>query len=167
MVATSDRRIAQRVVALREYDNREHYVPAFNFKLSDLHAALALAQLAKLPKMVRLRREAARTYRTLLNGYSRALQLPTEGPGVKPVYFRFVVRGAVDAGTVIRALREKGIECGKPVFKPLHRYLKQTGFPGADLLQKSSLSLPLYPGLTKKEIAVVARQVVQQMRGRV
>jgi perosamine synthetase len=159
MVATSDRGVKERIIGLREYDKRESWTPSFNFKLSDLHASLALAQLKKLSEMVRLRRAIAQGYRTAFSGQG-GIQLPPMERGVEPVYYRFVVRLTRAIGPVIKALREKAIECGTPVYKPLHRYLKQPGFPNADALQKSSLSLPMHPGLSKKDVEFAARQVL-------
>ncbi|MBN1129588.1 MAG: DegT/DnrJ/EryC1/StrS family aminotransferase [Chitinispirillaceae bacterium] len=162
MVVTSDAAIRKAVVTLREYDKRDAYIPAFNFKLSDLHAALALAQLRKLPEMVRLRREAAARYRILLGGRAGEILPPQEARDEEPVYYRFVVTCAVETGPIVKKLRGRGIECGKPVYAPLHRYLKKPGYPNADRLQKTSLSLPMHPGLTAQEVAFVARQVLKQ-----
>jgi perosamine synthetase len=160
MVATSDRGVRERIIALREYDRRETWTPSFNFKLSDLHAALALVQLKKLPEMVRLRGAAAQGYRAAFSGHT-GIQLPPRERGVEPVYYRFVVRCAKETSPLIEILQKAGIGCGKPVFKPLHRYLKKSGFPNADRLQESSLSLPMHPGLSPKDVAFVARRVLK------
>jgi perosamine synthetase len=160
MVATSDRGVRDRIIALREYDKRETWAPSFNFKLSDLHAVLALAQLKKLPEMVRLRSAAAQGYRAAFSGHDGILQPPQER-GVEPVYYRFVVRCAKETGPLIETLQKTGIGCGKPVFKPLHRYVRKPGFPNADRLQESSLSLPMHPALSPKDVEFVARQVLK------
>ncbi|MBN2038026.1 MAG: DegT/DnrJ/EryC1/StrS family aminotransferase [Chitinispirillaceae bacterium] len=162
MVATSDRRLRDRIIGLREYDKRDRFVPAFNFKLSDVHAALAAVQLARLPEMLQRRRAIARAYMAYFCVQSGALQLP---PQEQAVYYRFVVRLPFETVPVIRRLRKDGIECGKPVYKPLHRILKKKGFPGTEQLQKTSLSLPIHPGLSKREVAFVARKVLQYSRG--
>jgi perosamine synthetase len=160
MVVTSDRGVRERIIALREYDKRETWAPSFNFKLSDLHAALALTQVKKLPEMVRLRRLAAQGHRKALSGHA-GIVLPQEDAGVEPVYYRFVVGCARETGPLIKALQKAGIGCGKPVFKPLHCYLKKSGFPNADRLQESSLSLPMYPGLSQKDVELVAQLVLK------
>jgi perosamine synthetase len=158
MVATSDHRLRDRIIALREYDKRGRFFPAFNFKLSDVHAALAAVQVTRLPEMLRRRRAVARVYMNYFNGHSGALQLP---PQEQAVYYRFVVRLPFETFPLIRKLRKDGIECGKPVYKPLHRFLKKTGFPNTELLQKTSLSLPIHPGLSQGEVAFVAKKVIQ------
>jgi perosamine synthetase len=166
MVATSDRGMRERVIALREYDKRETWAPSFNFKLSDLHAALALTQLKKLPEMIRLRSAAAQGYRTAFSGHA-GIMLPLEEAGVEPVYYRFVVRCTKETYPLIKTLQKSGIGCGKPVFKPLHCYLKKSGFPNANQLQESSLSLPMHPGLSPKDVKFVAGRVLKHFGGRV
>jgi perosamine synthetase len=156
MVATSDTRVRDRVIALREYDNRDTYSPAFNFKLSDVHAAIARVQLEKLPAMIRRRRLLAEVYRRELAGCGRFVQLPDAEPGVDPVYSRFVVTVAGNLDRVIQKLRRAGIECGRPVYKPLHRYLGLRGFPNTDSLQETALSLPIYPSMSSNDAAYVA-----------
>jgi perosamine synthetase len=158
MVATSEKKIRDRVIALREYDKRDTWTPSFNFKLSELHAALALAQLKKLPEMLRLRKAVADAYRAALAGRAGALCLPPED---QDVFYRFVVRVPRAIGKVIKAMREKGIECGSPVYKPLHRYLKQPGFPGAERIHNTAISLPFHPALSEKEIAFVVKELLK------
>ena len=58
-----------------------------------------------------------------------------------------------DAGRVIRALNNRGIEAKRPVFKPLHRYLglDKKRFPHTEAVFNSAISLPVYPTLKKSE----------------
>jgi dTDP-4-amino-4,6-dideoxygalactose transaminase len=161
MVASSDRKIIDTVIASREYDNRETYAPGFNFKLSDIHAGLARTQLGKLPAMIKKRRLLAGHYRNLLNGLCPSLGLPPADESVMPVYFRFVVRcrSASLRDTIIRKMDVAGVACRKPVFLPLHRYLGQSDFTGTDALYERALSLPIYPGMEKEDVEYIARQL--------
>jgi dTDP-4-amino-4,6-dideoxygalactose transaminase len=128
-----------------------------------LHAALALAQLKKLPEMLRLRKAVADAYRAAFAGRAGAPCLP---PGDQDVFYRFVVRIPRAIGKVIKAMREKGIECGSPVYKPLHRYLKQPGFPGAETIHTAVISLPLHPAISEKEVVYVAQCLLSLTGGK-
>ena len=50
------------------------------------------------------------------------------------------------------AMQKRGIICARPVFRPLHRYLKKDGFAGSDAMYDTAMSIPCYPALKKKEI---------------
>jgi perosamine synthetase len=156
LVATSDRRIAQRILDLREYDNRDDYVPRFNFKMSDIHAAIASVQVKKIAAIVRGRRAIARVYRAQLCEALADDQLPPQNPGLDSMYYRFVLRLRQSPLATVAAMRKKGIACGRPVFKPLHRYLGLSGFPGSEEIYKQALSIPIYPGLTSTQIRRIA-----------
>ncbi len=60
---------------------------------------------------------------------------------------------------LISTLEQQGIHCRKPVFRPLHRYLDQSGFPNSDEADRTALSIPLYPDLTDDEV----RQIQQSL----
>lgn len=154
MVATSDKKIAQKIIESKEYDNRNTYVPSFNFKLSDVHAAIARQQLEKLPIMIDKRRSAARQYCDAFSDLSPAIQLPMREKGTNSVYYRFVVRMASGPmrEAIIKKMDQAGIACRRPVFKPLHQYLNKSWFPGTEEIYQKALSVPVWPGLTHEQV---------------
>jgi dTDP-4-amino-4,6-dideoxygalactose transaminase len=155
MVATSDRRLAETVRTLHEYDKREVFSPSFNFKLSDLHAAVARAQVARLPKTIAARRALAKEYCSALAGVS-GVRLPSDDVKTSSVFYRFVVRVNRSPDAVAEAMARSGVECGRPVYKPLHRYLRLPGFPGATRMHRNALSLPIFPELAPEQVRAVA-----------
>jgi dTDP-4-amino-4,6-dideoxygalactose transaminase len=73
-----------------------------------------------------------------------------------------------DARPWIRGLKAKGVGCARPVHTPLHRYLKQDGYPITDKAWHESLSIPIYPSLTQKESADIIHSLIetsQEVRG--
>jgi perosamine synthetase len=152
MVATSDSALAARIERGREYDNRAAYDPGFNYKLSDVHAAIARCQISKLSAMIRARRRIADAYDQMLGDIAPPLHTSYNEGGVRPVHFRYVVRvkGGVDA--LVEGMAEKGIACRRPVYKPLHRYLRIGGLPGTEDVYRHALSLPIYPGLAAADV---------------
>jgi dTDP-4-amino-4,6-dideoxygalactose transaminase len=126
-----------------------------------IQAALGLAQLAKLETFIRRRRIIAGKYSRFLKEYG--LKLPCADPG--HIYFRYVVGLKSDSAVIIRRLQEKGIMSTRPVYKPLHRYLRQHGFINTDRVWRNSVSLPIYPGLTGAEAERVLTTFVKCLRG--
>ncbi len=149
MVVTRDRRAAAAVRDLVEYDNRDDYRVRYNYRMSGLAAAVGRAQLAKVPEFVKRRRRIA-------DYYYRALGLGRTPPG--HVFYRCVLRvGPV--GRFVRFMAARGIECKRPVYRPLHAYFPRASgeFPGAEELHRSWASIPIYPSLRPAEAARVAR----------
>ena len=137
----------------RQYDERDDLAPRLNAKMTDMQAALGRGQLARLDHFIARRRAIADRYRERLHG------LPCRTPppaGERHVYHRFVITvdGSVDA--LQAALAERGVTARRPVFRPAHRALGQTGFPEADRLWSQSLSIPCYPALADDEVDTVA-----------
>jgi perosamine synthetase len=147
LVAASDKALIRTIHDYIHYDKNELLAPGFNLKLSDIHAAIARVQVQRMPSMLRHRNSIAATYTRYLKGL-HLLQLPACEANVRPVFFRFVVRIASPA-RIIKAMEKHGIECARPVFKPLHRYLGLHGFSGTGSIHESALSLPVHPGVTR------------------
>jgi dTDP-4-amino-4,6-dideoxygalactose transaminase len=73
------------------------------------------------------------------------------------VFYRFVLRvGFVER--FVRFMASRGVECKRPVYRPLHRYLAKTSgeFSGAEELHQHWASVPLYPSLQRGEMERVA-----------
>jgi dTDP-4-amino-4,6-dideoxygalactose transaminase len=154
-VLTDRADLAARLEDLVGYDKRPDYRLRFNYRMSDLTAAVARAQAARLPAFLRARRRLAALYRRALRGLP--LRLP-DVPGHQ--YSRFVVGAPGVADRLLRHLNRRGIEAKRPVFRPLHRYLGRRGFPVTDRLHEESVSLPIYPSLG----AARQRRVVRAVR---
>jgi dTDP-4-amino-4,6-dideoxygalactose transaminase len=149
MVVARDRGTLGRIRDLVEYDNRDDYRVRYNYRMSGLAAAVGRAQLGKVPGFVKRRREFA-------DYYYRTLGLGE--PPAGHVFYRFVVK-AGPAGRFVRAMGTWGVECKRPVYRPLHTYFARQGgsYPGAEELHRSCVSVPLYPSLRPGEVERVAR----------
>lgn len=146
----------------REYDEREDLGERFNYKLTDLQAALGRSQLRRLEEFLVRRRRVAARYRARLGGLP--LDLPPEGPGGH-AYHRFVVVLDRPVDALIVHLARRGVVARRPVFRPLHRALGLTGYPVADRLWARALSLPCYPSLTESEVDRVAAALGEALSG--
>ncbi|MDF0672774.1 MAG: DegT/DnrJ/EryC1/StrS family aminotransferase [Nitrospira sp.] len=160
MVLSRDESLLERVRTLREYDEAPSLRPgATNVKMTDLQAAIGLAQLNRLAFFLERRNCIADEYRSRLDG--AGLVQPIVPAGRTHVYYRFVVRmpdlhDQVDGvSSVIARFEGRGVQCRKPVFRSLHRYLELGGFPASEEAERTALSIPLFPSLTDEDVAQV------------
>ncbi len=130
----------------------------FNYRLSDIHAALGRSQLMKLDRWIARRNELAAQYRTLLADLPLRLPAPAE-EGFRHAYHLFPVQVA-DRDRVFEQLR--ALDIGVQVhYIPLYRHpaYRVFGtpdkFPGAERAYAGLLSLPLFPSLADREQAVI------------
>lgn len=161
MVVSSARRILDRVRDLRDYDEKQRYRLRFNYKMTDFQAALGVTQLAKLPAFIKRRKILADCYQNHLE--SSDLKLPVARASAKPVFFRYVVQLDRSKDAVLKGLRQHRICCRLPVYRPLHAYLNERGFPVADSVFKRALSLPIYPSLNGKDVEWICRQLTAML----
>jgi len=143
-----------RVRDARDYDERADLAPRFNYKLTDMQAALGRGQLTRLDAFLARRREIAARYRGALAGVARC-RVPADA-GARHVYHRFVVRVERPLERVIEELTRRGVSARRPVFRPIHRALGLDGYREAERLWETCLSLPCYPLLTDAEADAVA-----------
>jgi dTDP-4-amino-4,6-dideoxygalactose transaminase len=162
MVLSNNARILAAGRDFREYDQKEDARPRFNYKMTDLQAALGLAQLDRLPEFLKRREAIAAVYRERLRDVP--LQPPLAPSDRVRVYYRYVVKGPLPADQYLASLQACGVEARRPVFQPLHRSLGLEGFPGGEEAWEKALSLPLYPSLKDAEVEEVVAAVLECFR---
>ena len=149
----------------------EIVAPGFKYNMTDIQAAMGLAQLRRLDAMQRRRREVVALYHDAFRGED-ALELPVERSHVEHAWHLYVVRLRldrlrIDRDQVIRELTARNI--GTSVhFIPVHLhpwYRERYGFvPGQFPMAYASylrtVSLPLHPGLTDGDVGDVTEAVL-------
>jgi len=148
----------------------DHDRLGFNYRITDIQAAIGLCQLDRLDGMLADRARAAGWYREALAGIE-GLGLPCEDAGgdVRG-WFVFVVqvpRGH-DRDTVIRGLRELGVQ-SKPYLPAIHlmsfyreRFGHRPGqFPVCEDIAERSVALPFFPALSEGQVARVAEALAR------
>lgn len=160
MVLSRDASLLERARTLREYDGASSLNPvSSNLKMTDLQAAIGVAQLERIASFLERRVGLAHEYAAALKG--TGVVRPIVPADRSHVYYRFVVR-VPDLKKNTNALNElmarfegQGVQCRKPVFRSLHRYLGLDGFSASEEAERTALSVPLYPALTDEEVAQV------------
>ena len=154
------------------YDHKYTYSHiGYNLKLTDMQAAVGLAQLQKLPAFIRRRRENYDTLRSLLEPLDEFLILPEETPASTPSWFGFpiTVRGSspVSRNDLVQYLESKKIGTrllfgGNLLRQPAyldveHRRVGEMAV--ADQIMHSTFWVGVFPGLTAEMLAFVARSI--------
>ncbi len=163
MVTTNDDTLNDRLRLFRGQGmdkERRYWFPVigYNYRMTNIQAAIGLAQLENVQPVLEHRQELARWYHEALNAYSNALELPLEYSGAKHVYWMYTIflKQADEArrDRIISALDKLGIET-RPVFYPLHImpiFFNRGPFPAADAWAQRGISLPTHMDLTLEDV---------------
>lgn len=166
IITTDDERIARRCRLLRNHgaESKFHYVTSgYNYRMSELHASLALAQLDRLEQVTRIRQENAAD----LNSRIESVIIPVTREGVEHVWHHYTVR-AKDIShreTAIHRLTQQGIGTGIYYPQPAHKVphiRKIVGdlvIPVAERMSEEVFSLPVHPLVTKEQLHMIATEV--------
>jgi len=154
----------------------DHDRLGFNYRLSDVAAAIGIAQLERLDAMLAARAQVAASYREAL-GDIEGLGLPCEDHGGdRRGWFVFVVQipggGGPARDDVILGLRERGVQ-SKPYLPAIHlmSFYRETyghregEFPIAEDVAARSVALPFFPGLAPSQVQRVAEALRQVLQG--
>ncbi len=136
-------------------------LPGFNYRMTEIHAALGLVQLGRHERWLAVRRELALRYRANLAS-SPHLELPADVEGHAWQTFMVVLPSAVDRDRVIGLLLEEGVETnlGAHALHCLAFYRDRYGLdrgahPVATRLFERGLALPAHPGLEPSDVDLV------------
>lgn len=167
VVVTDDDVIAEKVRSLRNHGSLkgDFVLAGYNYRMSDINAALGVAQLRKLPMLIERRRELARLYGECLRGVA-GLSLPQDFEGARHTYQSYVVSldAQLDRDKAILELKERGVEAGIGTYA-IHqlRYYKGKWDSEQNRLSRSAtayhqaLSLPLYAQMSEDDVRYVCR----------
>ncbi len=135
----------------------------YNYRLTDVMAALGTSQLTRLDAFLASRRRLAARYQKALSGHW-AVDIQAVNPAADPAWHLFVVllrldRLRVDRGAVYQALRAEGIGVNVH-YIPVHRhpFYKQRypelegRFPAAEAAYERLLTLPLFSAMTDRDV---------------
>jgi perosamine synthetase len=176
MIVTDDDDIASVCRSLRNQGRDgmawlAHQRLGFNYRMSEINAALGVAQIGRLDEILENRRRVAREYMTHLMD-CKYLVLPTLGEKDVMSWFVFVVRlsdlfDADNRDTIIKQLRVEGIGCNN-YFPPIHLqpYMKERfGYRGGELpvceyVAQRTLALPFFSQMTRHQVQRVCETLI-------
>jgi perosamine synthetase len=172
MVTSNDRQFAERVRLLcnhafhpRQHFRHEHL--GFNYRMTNLQAAVGLAQTERLDEIVAARRKVRTWYQQRLCD-QEGLQLPSEARSTRSVFWMYAVRTTAQLGCTSHELRielaRRGIET-RSFFLPMHLqpiYADQFSsqhFEVAESLFRSGFYLPTHENLGEDDVDWIAQQI--------
>lgn len=174
MIVTDDPELAKRAKHLTTQAKLDpvefvHDEIGFNYRLSNISAAMGVAQLEMLDDAVAAKRRIASRYDDELGGLA-GITLPTAAPWAEPNAWLYTIRVdasrfGMDSRALMRRLREHRIEA-RPLWQPLHRSPAHLGARAwhcevADALQAVALSIPCSVGLRESD----QTRVMEVIRG--
>lgn len=167
MIVTNDKNLIQRVIDINnDFMSRNkkffHSNIGYNYRLTNLQAALGLAQLENINKLLNLKIKNAGIYTSLLED-EQLIQLPPQKPWAKNVFWLYsvVLKKKNLRNRMIGYLDSKGIET-RPFFVPMHKLpmYKQIGdFSNTDYLSENGLSFPSGANLKQSEIEYICSEI--------
>ena len=169
-VTTNDDALAQKLIDYRVHGMRpkyyHHYIGG-NFRIDALQAAILHVKLPHVDAWSEGRQRNAAIYNELFARDERVI-VPRELPRRKHIFNQYVVRFKEGRDRVMEHLKKVGIGC--EVYYPLtlpqqecFAYLKPGRFPSAEAAALQTLAIPVYPELTREQMAEVAREIVRAL----
>lgn len=171
MVATNDRKIAEKARAIRDHGSSRKYhheILGYNYRMTEIAAAMGIEQLKKIDA---LNQKRIRNAQVLTKGIQkiRGLVLPYILPDVKHVFNQYTIRVTkefcLSRDELAGELNEKGIKAGVYYPLPIHRQVlyRRLGYkeklPEAEKASKEVLSLPVHPSVSEKELQFIISSI--------
>ena len=174
MVLFNDEVVAEKAATLRDHGMQKgrrywHSEVGYNYRLTNLQAAIGVAQFERLDEFVSAKRKIAKTYNEALSSIPY-FKIPAEKPGTINSYwlYTFIVKpeSPFTRDDLINHLNQHGIET-RPVFYPIHVMPPYINFGKSSLLttsmsiSKCGISLPTSVNLTEMELAYICKTISQ------
>lgn len=184
MVATNDNALADKVKALaghgiasttseREGSSKKWYREAhftgYNFRMSQVHAAIGAEQIKKIDSL-NAKRSAIAAYYNKRFKHAREIATPVERSGFKHVYQMYVIKvPAEKRDGIVDALNSQDIWASVHFCPPVHEqsahknYAPEGGLPVTEKLSREVITLPIYPAMKKKQSKIVCDAILSAL----
>ena len=187
LLTTDDDKLAQKIKALlahgidkttyeREDKEKSWYRSAsyvgYNFRMSNILAALGVEQLKKLQDMNARRRDLAAEFSSRMADISE-IKLPVEKPENEHVYQMYTIRlaGSLDRDVFVKSLNDKGVGASVHFYPPVHmmppyrgdRY-KRGDLSVTEKVMNEIVTLPLYPQMEEEDVTYLVKAVRETVR---
>lgn len=173
MIVFKDNKIAEKAAMLRDHGMKKtkrywHEEVGYNYRLTNLQAAIGVAQFERLDDFVSAKRRIAKSYNEAL-GISKYFQLPNEEINTTNSYWLYTClinpNSPFNRDELINYLNIRGVET-RPVFYPLHLMPPYCRFANTDDLEYSldiaqrGISLPSSVNLTEMELSYICNTII-------
>jgi dTDP-4-amino-4,6-dideoxygalactose transaminase len=166
MITTNDDGVAEKCRLIRNHGMKRRYyhdMLGYNFRMTDLHAAIGLAQLDRLAEFTEKRRANA----AYLNAKIESVITPKVKEGYGHVWHQYTVRvdGGRERDAAVKQLNDAGVGTGIFYPVPAHQqdYMREivgeARLPVAEQLAREVISLPVHPQLTQADLDKIVTEV--------
>lgn len=144
-----------------------HSELGFNYRMTNLAAAIGLAQMERVDAFLTRKREIAALYRASLNG-NHGLTFQVISPHISSSNWlvSLLLPKGTDRDLIMNKLASSGVE-SRPVFycahQMPHHMRSNLSLPVAEDIAERGLSLPSYPGLSNEQVEFIADQLVSAL----
>jgi dTDP-4-amino-4,6-dideoxygalactose transaminase len=170
LITTNDDALADSCRVLRQHGMRQRYYHdelGFNFRMTDVHAAIGLEQLKKLERFNQARRANA----AYLSAHLRGVVTPVTPPRREHVFHQYTIRVPDGRREALRTyLQAHGVGCEVYYPVPVHQqrlYVEELGYhlslPEAERAAAEVLSLPVHPALSPADLETIVKTVNEFM----
>jgi perosamine synthetase len=169
-VTTKDEKLHHRMKRLRDHGMEPgrrywHVEPGFNFRMTNMQAAVGLAQMERVDAFLEGRLKVARLYTELLSGVE-GIRVPFVANWAKSIYWLYVFEVDGDRDALMKRLAKRNVET-RYVFPALHL---QPAFgsqaantrPVAERYAEQGLCLPISNTITEEDARRVVRTVIEE-----
>ena len=171
MCLTNNEELAEKMRILRDHGMSKkrywHEVIGFNYRMTNVQAAIGVAQLNRLDSFIEKKRQIAKWYSKELKELEEKelIRLHPEMKWAKSIYWMYSIliedKAKLSRDELMRKLEKVGIET-RPFFVPIHlmpMYYKGDKFPVAEELSKKGINLPSGVKLSRDIILYITRQI--------
>lgn len=174
VITTSNETVAKNCRIFRHHGQKENtnyeYISlGYNYRMTDITAAIAIEQLKKIERFIKIRRKNAKLLSLGLTNIT-GLILPTENPNYQDAFYQYTIRTTkkfkFSREKFIKYLMSQGIIARVYYPKPLHFYphieklgYKRGDFPVAEKLASEIVSLPVHPLVSEKDINYIIKKI--------
>jgi len=164
VLTTDDDELADRARLIRNHGQRQRYfheMVGYNFRMTEIQAAIGLVQMGKLERFSAARRANAE----YLSAHLRGVAVPWEAPGCHHVYHQYTIRVPDGRDGLAEQLRQRGVATGIYYPLPVHKQVayQKLGYtdhlPVAEQAAREVLSLPVHPTLTRENLDTIVEGV--------
>lgn len=177
MITTNDPEMLDTMVTLRGQgvDKLRRYwfpVVGYNYRLTNIQAALGLAQLEQIEHHLKRRQEVSELYRAALASLAKVLTVPSQEPWAHHAFWGYSIilkpESRLNSGDLMRVLNDDGIET-RPVFIPVHTmppyYKEGESHPVAEHLGRNGVTIPMHGMLTEADVHYIAERLAAHCLG--
>jgi len=150
MFVSKNKELVDKVRDYREFDYRDDNKLRFNFQMTEIQAAVGREQLKKLPSFLDKREQIFQKYK---NSGIKLLDVDSKNSKIVPVRYRAIMI-TEEPQQIIKSLESVGVKAVIPI-EDWELLAKHESLPNSVELSKKTVSLPIYPTLTGKEIDII------------